>query len=147
MTRLMAMMFAIALVACGSKPIRPAAVLHYTITASAEADTNPDADGRPSPVVVRFYALDDADNFRTAAFEALYGDDQHALSGGWHWRHEALLMPGATQIVEASLPPSAQLCAFAAFRELRTSHWRACTALKADTPPRLQVSASAIAFQ
>ena len=49
------------------------------LTLAATADSNPDATGRPSPVVVRVYQLKTDVAFKGAEFFALFDDDMKVL--------------------------------------------------------------------
>ena len=88
---------------------------------------NPDGKGRPSPVVFRFYELKTLDGFSKADFDKLYQDDATALAADLQLREEKVVRPGE-QIVIA--PREVQkdthfLAAFAAYRDLDRSNWRA----------------------
>ena len=147
---LLALLLLAALPACGGgKATKSEPPRHYAVGVAAEAGANPDGEGRASPVVVRVYAVDDAAEFMAADFQGLYAAERGALPAGWRWRHELLLAPGATQSLDADLPPpAAQLCALAAFRDIRASRWRACAPLPSPAAPlRVQVGATAIEVQ
>lgn len=139
------------LAACGSKPEQPQqeAPRLQALKLAASAQANPDGAGRASPVVVRIYVLADRSEFMAADYPAIYVDDRTALPAGWLSRQEALMAPGANQELSLPLPPTATaLCALAAFREVRASRWRICTALPASRAATLQltVNADSIAF-
>jgi len=68
-----------ALMACSTPPPKPQPVnLKLNITASA--DVNPDAQNRPSPVVIRIYQLKDDAAFKGADFFALYDKEEATLA-------------------------------------------------------------------
>ena len=87
---------------------------------------NPDGNGKPSPVIVRFYELKTLDAFAKADFDKLYQDDAQVLAADLQLREEKILRPGE-QIV---IPPREVqkdthfLAAFAAYRDLDRSTWR-----------------------
>lgn len=147
MKRVVLFIAVLLLAGCGGKAVKPAAPVQLRVVASA--DVNPDDAGRASPVVLRVYAFADATEFLGADFEPLFADDKAALPGGWRYRHEALLLPASEQTVVIDAPPGAkQLCAMAAYRDRRASHWRRCVAMPAGTAaPSLQVQAAAVEFQ
>ena len=67
------------------------------MTITAGADTNPDATGRPSPVVVRVYQLKTDASFNGADFFALFDDDQKVLGAELISRDEFVLTPAERQ--------------------------------------------------
>ena len=88
---------------------------------------NPDGNGKPSPVVVRFYELKTLDAFAKADFDKLYQDDAQVLASDLQLREEKILRPGE----QIAIPPHETqkdtrfLAAFAAYRDLDHSTWRA----------------------
>jgi type VI secretion system protein VasD len=118
---------ALSLTGCGKSPIvlaRPTpATSPLTITASA--DTNPDANGRPSPVVVRVYQLKADDAFVNAEFFPLFDDDMKVLGPSLISRDEYVLAPAERRTVEVAVSGEAKfLGAVAAFRDIRNAEWR-----------------------
>jgi type VI secretion system protein VasD len=122
--------------ACATKPARPAPTPQIETRVSAAANTNPDASGRPSPVVVRVYQLRaDADFNRVSDFFALYDREQQTLGSSLTMREERTLSPG--QQLQMSLPSSAEvhyIAALAALHDLPSSHWRAIVKLPVAAP-------------
>jgi type VI secretion system protein VasD len=113
----------LALTACASKPPKPA-VTQASVTASA--DVNPDSMGRPSPVVVRIYQLSGDSQFLDADFFALYDNEQATLGSNLLMRDERTLFPGQRVELNLALSPDARfLGVAAAYRDVRTAHWRA----------------------
>ena len=78
-------------VACASKPAKPVSA-RAQLVVSAEA--NPDASGRPSPVVVRVFQFKNDGEFATADFFALYEKEKEALGASFISREEYVLAPG-----------------------------------------------------
>ncbi len=105
-------------------PVEPKLV-STKVAIAATADINPDATGRPSPVVLRVYQLRDGDKFRNADFFALYDDDQKVLGSELLSRQEFMLSPSASQTVDVNVAADAKfLGAIAAFHDIRTAQWR-----------------------
>jgi type VI secretion system protein VasD len=101
------------------KPV-PAALM-----IAASADTNPDASGRPSPVVLRVYQLKGDTAFSGAEFFPLFDDDQKVLGAEFISRDEYVLAPSETRTVEVAVSDDARFVgAVAAFRDIRNSQWR-----------------------
>ena len=111
-----------ALAACASGPPKPTKA---RMTVIAQADVNPDASGRPSPVVVRVYQLQQDAKFANADFFALFDDEQQALGADLLARDEITLAPGERKEVQVEVKGEAKfLGAVAAFRDIRNSQWR-----------------------
>jgi type VI secretion system protein VasD len=93
---------------------------------AAGADVNPDASGRPSPVVLRIYQLKTDALFSSADYFALLGDDQMALGQELISRDEYTLVPSERRSVDVVVSNETRFVgAFAAFRDNRNAQWRA----------------------
>jgi type VI secretion system protein VasD len=103
----------------------PEAKVKAAMTIAANADVNPDAGGRPSPVVVRVYQLKADAAFRDADFFVLYKDEQKALGPELITRDEFILAPTESRTLDVTLSPDARFVgAIAAFRDIRNAEWR-----------------------
>jgi type VI secretion system protein VasD len=92
----------------------------------AGTDLNPDASGRPSPVVVRIYQLRGDTEFLNSDFFALYSNEKNALGANLVARDEFVVNPGERREVRIGLSTEARnVGAVAAFRDLTGAHWRA----------------------
>lgn len=112
-----------AVAACASGPPKPTKA---RMTVSAQADVNPDADGRASPVVVRVYQLQQDAKFANADFFALFDDEAQALGADLLARDEVTLAPGERKEVQVDVKGEAKFVgAIAAYRDIRNSQWRA----------------------
>jgi type VI secretion system protein VasD len=134
-----ALTIAAALSACGKAPppappaapvitiaAPPDARIKATMTLSATADTNPDATGRPSPVVVRVFQLRGDGAFSAADYFPLYDDDKMVLGPELITRDEFVLTPGDHRSLEVTLAADTRFVgAIAAFRDIRNAQWRA----------------------
>jgi type VI secretion system protein VasD len=108
---------------CASGPPKPAKAV---ITVAARPDVNPDASGRPSPVVVRFYQLKSDAAFSGAEFFPLFDDDKKVLAADLIARDEYELSPGEDKTLELTVPAEVRFVgAIAAFRDIRNATWRA----------------------
>ena len=125
--------------ACAKAPPPPAlpALPPITIAAPAEtktksamvlaasADTNPDATGRPSPVVVRVYQLKTDAAFKGADFFALFDDDMKVLGPELISRDEYVLAPAERKTIDVVVSGDTRFVgALAAFRDIRNAQWR-----------------------
>jgi type VI secretion system protein VasD len=137
---------ALALVACsggkkGPEPPKPAVL---TLQATASADLNPDGSGRPSPLVVRLYALKQTTAFDGADFFALYEKDAQVLGADLVKQEELLLQPGATISVTREYPPEVQfLAVLGGFRDYEHANWRGSTPVHAGQKALLRIDATA----
>lgn len=128
------------LVACSSLPwpIFPTKV-NAKILASFEI--NPDAEGRPSPLVVRMYELKANNSFEQADFFKLYDEEAATLGGDLLTREEIEISPGEGREVEHKAHEDAHFFGvIAAFRNLQQSHWRAITPLKLNSKNNLIIN-------
>jgi len=99
------------------------------MTLTASADTNPDATGRPSPVVVRVYQLKTDAAFKGAEFFALYDDDQKVLGPEMISRDEYVLAPSERKTIDVAVSRDTRFVgAVAAFRDIRNAEWRGLVA-------------------
>jgi type VI secretion system protein VasD len=115
-------------VACASPPKPPPPPPPTIVQASVEAlaNVNPDARGRPSPVVVKFYELKSLAVFDSADFFSLFERDREILGAELVAREEFQLVPGDRRTFERTLQPDTRyLGVVAAFRDLERSVWRA----------------------
>ena len=103
----------------------PAAPVKASMVIGASADANPDATGRPSPVVLRIYQLRTDAAFNGAEYFALYDDDKKVLGTELISRDEFVLAPSERRTIEISVAPEARfVAAVAAFRDIRNAQWR-----------------------
>lgn len=92
---------------------------------------NPNAQGRPSPVIVRIFDLAASQSFETAAFAALFEHPDDALKQDLLAQDEFVLHPGEIQQKNRGLEPRVQaLGVVAAFRDLEQAVWRLSVPVK-----------------
>ena len=98
-------------------------VLDASVTAAQ--DVNPDPAGRPSPIVVRFYALKSLKAFDTAAFFDIYEKASETFGADLISWGEVDLIPGASKPLNVTLSPETRHVGFlAAFRSIDQATWR-----------------------
>ena len=108
--------------ACKSNPPKPN---NSKLTLQAAADVNPDANNRPSPVIVRVYQLKGGDKFTTADYFELSDDAAKALGPDLIKIEEYTLKPGESTVVGLSVAGDAKVVGVvAAFRNFREAQWR-----------------------
>ena len=134
------------LVACASPPKPPPPTI-IQVSLDAQANVNPDARGRPSPVVVRFYELKTPANFNAADFFSLFDRDKETLAADMLSRDEFQLMPGdKKQFQRPTQPDTRFVGVVAAFRDLERAQWRAISAvpLQQTTPIVIKLDGSKV---
>ena len=101
------------------------AKIKASMVLAASADTNPDASGRPSPIVIRVYQLRTDAAFTNADFFALFDDDQKVLGPELISRNEFMLAPMERQTLDITVAGETRFVgAIAAFRDIRNAQWR-----------------------
>jgi len=109
-------------IACASSPPKPA---RTRLTVAATSDTNPDANGRPSPVVVRVYQLKADTAFNAAEFFALFDDEMKVLGPDLIGRNEYTVAPSERRTLEMDVSADAKFVGIiAAYRDIRNAQWR-----------------------
>ena len=115
----------------GKKPKTPQPA-KLAMSAVASSDLNPDDSGRPSPLVIRIYALRQLAEFAKADFFALYDKDEQVLAADLVKRDEIIVQPGQTVTLNREFAPDVKYVAvLAAFRDVARAQWRAST----EVPP------------
>ena len=119
--------------ACGGGKTPP--LMRGTIKVDARA--NPDARGRPSPVVIRVYELKSLAAFNNADFFALFEKESETLGGDLVGREEFQLDPGETRPYQRQLQPDTKFIGVVAgFRDIEHARWRE----SAPVPPKRSVN-------
>lgn len=117
------------LCSCASPPApKKPSVAQASINVAA--DVNPDAHGRPSPVVVRLFELKALGGFQNGDFFSLYERGKEVLGGDLLASEEMVLRPGEKKRFERPLQADTRfVAAVAAFRDLDRAMWRATVAI------------------
>ena len=127
-----------------SSPPKPPPPTTVALRISADADVNPDARGRASPLTMRVYALKTSSLFDAADFFTLLEKDQATLGGELVRREELLLNPGQSRVLNLTLPDDVRVLAFmAAYRDLDRARWRDTSAVMAHKAQTLQLRCAA----
>jgi type VI secretion system protein VasD len=105
-----------------------------------DANVNPDAKGRPSPVVVRIYELKSLAAFNRADFFSLYEKDRELLAADLVNRDELPMIPGAKpQAITTLRSDTRYLGVVAAFRDIEGARWRASTPIFVNQTTRMEI--------
>lgn len=112
-----------------------------SLTLVAAPDTNPDAQGRASPLVTRYYVLKAPGAFESADFFFLQDKDTATLGADLVQREEVILRPGEQRSVRLTLAADVKTLGFTgAYRDLNRSRWRQSVALTPGQPLNLTVT-------
>jgi type VI secretion system protein VasD len=96
------------------------------IDLSASPGLNPDANGRASPLRLRFYELKSVSAFNSADFFSLYDRDKEVLGADIVVREEIQVEPGMQKSFTRKPGPDTKfLAVLAPFRDLDHAKWRA----------------------
>jgi type VI secretion system protein VasD len=128
-------------------PPKPAIVVG---TVQVDPSVNPDANGRPSPVVVRFYELKAIAVFRSSDFFSVFDREQQTLGTEMVAREEFRLEPGDKRTFKRTLQGDTKfLGVVAAYRDLDHSQWRAMINVipEATQPAVIRVEANKISIR
>lgn len=105
----------------------PSTTLHFRVA----QDINPDADERPSPVIVRVYELASKTVFENQDFFALYDNPEQTLRTDLLKIDELVFEPGQrTEYKMALLPTTKAVAVIAAYRDIEGARWRAVVDVK-----------------
>lgn len=127
-----AMTAAVMLSACGSDP-KPKPKTIAEVKIKAAPTLNPDLNGRPSPVVVRFYQLLSADMFQNADFFQLFEQEQAALGPTSAAKEEHVVEPGQIVTVAIGVKDDVKsLGVVVAYRNYEKATWRAVVPIQQD---------------
>src|SRR5262245_56421700 len=139
--RLMFLAWGIAIALAGCGAARPP-LLQGAI--KADPATNPDPNGRPSPVVVRVYEVKALGAFNSADFFSLFERESETLGPELVGREEYDLRPGESRPYRRQLQPDTKFIGVvAAFRDLEHSSWRQAVAVPAKRSVRVTIAVDA----
>ena len=105
----------------------PSTKLHFRVA----ADINPDAEGRPSPVIIKVYELASKTVFENQDFFALYDNPEAILRTDLLKKDELVFEPGQRSEYKMTLQPATKAVAVvAAYRDIEGARWRAVVDVK-----------------
>lgn len=114
---------------------------------STDAELNPDARGRSSPLLLRLYELAGPAQFEAADFMALFEREREVLGADLLGREEWILPPASLRSLQRQAAAGARhLGVLAAYRDLERARWRLLVPLQPSQPNRLRIRASARAL-
>ncbi len=110
---------------CGAIPQAPKEIkIGADIVVSGSL--NPDANGRPSPMLLAIYQLKNADKFRNEDFFSVFDPQGVALGDDLLRREQMTLQPGGSRSYEAEFDAETVFIGLVgAFSDLENAQWRA----------------------
>jgi type VI secretion system protein VasD len=97
----------------------------YAISLTADAQVNPTANGRPSPIQITVYELKSGSTFESKDYSTLQANPQAALGAELLNTSQVMLRPGETKVVRHPGNVDAEvLGVVASYRDLEHSRWR-----------------------
>jgi type VI secretion system protein VasD len=131
---LTAIIFSLFAVCCMARQEKEATKL--TLSISTDANVNPDAAQRASPIKVRIYELKDSSSFAEADYFSLDGNDKVVLTGDLLVKDEYILRTSETRKIERkSHPQTTAIGILAGYRDLPNSLWRVIYKLPSAPEP------------
>ena len=136
--------------ACATEPGPPPTVADIVVRTAR--DMNPNAEGEPSPVVLRVFRLADPGSFQRAAYDDLFEKDLETLGPDLIGTVDILIEPGSSETFRRTLGQRDLWLGFVVtFHDAETAQWRALapvapeakTAILLEVGPR-RISASTI---
>lgn len=128
----------LSLMGCGGDDGTPATIVQVNLTASEKV--NPDGEGRPSPIVVKVFLLDDPDRFEAADFFSLFKNAQSVLGDDLQSEEEFRLLPGMRQsFIKDADDDVEYLGVVAAYRDIDHAIWRGLVAVPEHETSQVEV--------
>lgn len=110
------------------------------LSIEASPHLNPNSEGRPSPVVLRIYELNEVSAFDNSDFFSLYDTEAETLGKFIVFKQELEIKPGQTLKLERNAKDEARyLAVLAAYRDLDNSRWRGSLKLEPHTKSTIMI--------
>lgn len=91
----------------------------------AAGDVNPDATGRPSPLVIHYYELKSLGTFEESDFDRLFKDPEGQLGSDLLAYEKIHLVPGESKNLDRDASDGAtHIAVIAAYRKLNQANWK-----------------------
>jgi len=122
---------ALLLSACAAKPPEDVSIKG---SIAAVDSINPDALGRPSPLLIKVFQLGAVDKFQAADFFALSDSAEATLGADLLGVESILLSPGDSKPYEGKFDPATRFIGvIAGFRDIHRAEWRAVVEMPAKS--------------
>lgn len=137
---LLAFIIAISVAGCASVKDFLGFVTKINISFEASQDLNPNAEGRPSPLVIRMYEFEDVKAFKEADFFSLYDNENKTIGKFILAKDEVEIKPDTKHYIKRRTKPKAKFIGIlAAYRDLDNARWRAIIELREDKTAEVNV--------
>lgn len=124
----------------GPQPTRVEAIIQ------AEADINPNLDGKPAPLVLRIYELKSIDTFQNSDFFSLYDDETSTIGKDILAKDEIEIRPSEKYNYKREANVETRyLGVIAAYRNIDNSQWRTTFELPQNKTSELVIRAGRLA--
>jgi type VI secretion system protein VasD len=124
---------------CSGTPPPPDTVVDLSLVATS--DLNPDAQGRPSPALVRIYELTSEDPFRTATYYDLRDAPEDTLGPTVVSRREIVVNPGTATQRTFEVEDNARIIGLVVdYQDLENAIWRSYISVRTGEENRLHTS-------
>ena len=110
---------------------------------------NPDADGRPSPVVIQLFELASGTEFIEASFSDLYENTDKTLGKALLARHSVILQPGNSKVIAVTMAPrTSAIGVVAGVAQFANVTWRALALIKQrrDVAIRIDIGSAGLSI-
>jgi type VI secretion system protein VasD len=134
---------AVALGGCAGPGLKPPTLANLTLHATTTV--NPDAGGRPSPIVLSVFELRAAGRFNAADFLSLHERADQTLAADLARREEVLLAPGESRTLNLRLQEGSRYLGITGgYRRFGEARWRVLAAIPEGTTSRVVVRADTL---
>lgn len=111
------------------------------LTIKAAQNLNPDIDGRPSPILLRFFELKSTAAFNNADFFTLYDQSVGELGADYVAHFDVEMKPGESiEMPREFLADTRYLGVMAAYRDINNSVWRRIIDIEVDSNSELLIT-------
>ena len=111
------------------------------LTIQAAQNVNPDINGRPSPILLRFFELKSTAAFNNADFFTLYDQSVGELGPDYVGHFDVEMKPGDTvEMPREFLADTRFLGVMAAYRDINNSVWRRIVDIEVDSNSDLLIT-------
>jgi type VI secretion system protein VasD len=142
-SRTILLLAAVALAGCAGPALKPSTKADVVLQASPSV--NPDAGGRPSPIVLAVYELRASGRFTAADFLSLHERAEQTLAADLARREEVLLAPGESRTLSLRLQEGSRYLGFTGgFRRFGEARWRGLAAVPEGATTRVVVRADTL---
>lgn len=125
---------------CAVKEFILPSTAHIEMAITTARELNPNADGRPSPLVIRIYELKTLEEFNNADFFTMYENETQALGKTMLAKVEYEFKPGERKNIQREANQQTRyLGILAAYRDIDNAQWRAVATIPEKTTSKFNL--------